>query len=403
MTAGAHPSVDPAASVSLWLGAVMALAVLCLQVVPVLAPSIAADAALAPAFVGAYGGGLWAAALIGTAATPALLARFGAWSLAQACLWLCAAGVVAVTCVGDGGHTAWLVLAALLIGLGHGLEGPVASHLLAARVPVPRRPLWFSIKQAGVQVGAVVASLSLPVLATQFGWRAAGACAAVAAAALALLLMAARKAHPVPVAAPWSGNPWSALQALERMPVLRWLSLAAAAFGAVQICLNSFFVTFAVRELGATLVTAGAWLAAAQLGGLVGRVFWGWCGNRMPAVMPLLLALGVGMALCAALLGLLGTRLPEPLLWPLLVAFGLTASGWNGIFLSEVARQVPASQAGTATAAVLLVMTGGLVAGPLVFSALAASLSFAAAFTAWGALGTLGVAALLQARRARRD
>lgn len=393
-----RPAVDPAASVSLWLAAVMAMAVLCLQVVPVLAPRIAADAALPPAFVGAYGGGLWAAALIGTAAAPALLARFGAWSLAQTCLWLCVAGVLAAT----SGHAAGLVVAAVLIGLGHGLEGPMASHLLAARVPVPRRPLWFSVKQAGVQLGAMAASLSLPIVATQFGWRAAAWSAAGATGALALLLLWPRRAHPVPRAAAGSASRLAALAALHRLPVLRWLAIAAAAFGAVQICLNSFFVTFAVRERGATLVSAGAWLAAAQLGGLVGRVFWGWRGNRMPSVMPLLVALGSGMSLCAALLGLVGTRLPEPLLWPLLVAFGLTASGWNGIFLAEVARQVPASAAGTATAAAMMVMTVGLVTGPLVFSALAAAQSFAGAFVALGALGALGVAALARALRAAR-
>lgn len=390
------PARDPAASVSCWLAAVMALAVLCLQVVPVLAPRIAADTALPPTFIGAFSGGLWAAALLGTAAAPALLARFDAWHLARACLWLCAAGVLAVT----SGQPAALVLAAVLIGLGQGLEGPVASHLLAAHVPVPRRPLWFSVKQAGVQVGAVGASLSLPLVATQFGWRAAGACAVAATAAMALLLALPRRAHPVPRPAAGRGSPLAALATLGRMPVLRWLALAAAAFGAVQICLNSFFVTFAVQERGATLVAAGAWLAAAQLGGLVGRVFWGWRGNRMRSVMPLLLALGTGMSVCAALLGAFGTRLPEPLLWPLLVAFGLTASGWNGIFLAEVARQVPASEAGTATAAVLLVMTAGLVAGPLAFSAMAAARSFAGAYVAWGALGLLGVVALLQAHRA---
>lgn len=389
------PAVDPAASAALWLAAVMAMAVLCLQVVPVLAPAIAAEASLAPAFVGAYGAGLWAAAIFSTAAAPTLLARFSAWTLAQACLLLCIAGVLAAST----GHVAGLVLAAALIGLGHGLEGPIASHLLAAHVPVPRRPLWFSIKQAGVQVGAVGASLSLPIVATQLGWRAAAGLAAAATAMLALLLLRPARQLDLPRTAGGGGNPLAALAALHRMPTLRWLALAAAAFCAVQLCLNSFFVTYAVRERGATLVAAGAWLAAAQLGGLLGRVFWGWTGNRMRSVMPLLVALGSGMGVCAFVLGLAGTRMPEPLLWPLLAVFGLTASGWNGIFLAEVARQVPAAEAGTATAAVMVVMTLGLMTGPLVFSAVAASTSFAAAFAAWGGVAALGVGALLLAQR----
>jgi predicted MFS family arabinose efflux permease len=99
------------------------------------------------------------------------------------------------------------------------------------------------------------------------------------------------------------------------------------------------------------------------------------------------------MAACSLLLGLRGPQ------WLLLVVFGLSASGWNGIFLAEVARQVPPAQAGLATAAVLVMMTLGLVLGPLVFSAVAARCSFATAFAAWGGVGLLGVAALLQARR----
>ncbi len=72
---------DPARAVSLWLAGVMALAVMCLQVVPVLAPEIAGAAGLASTFVGPFNAGVWAAALVGTMAAPLLLARFDAWTL----------------------------------------------------------------------------------------------------------------------------------------------------------------------------------------------------------------------------------------------------------------------------------------------------------------------------------
>ena len=100
------------------------------------------------------------------------------------------------------GHVAGLALGAVLIGLGHGLEGPMASHLLATHVAPQRRALWFSVKQTGVQVGAVAASFSLPVLAALTGgWRAAAfVVALLALAAVALLALPARK-HAVPLAA----------------------------------------------------------------------------------------------------------------------------------------------------------------------------------------------------------
>lgn len=381
-------AADPARSVSLWLAGVMALAVLALQVVPVLAPAIAEAMGLPPAFVGAWSALVWAAALVGTLWAPVLLARQGAWALAQACLVSCAAGAALAAL----GHPAGLLLAALAIGLGHGLEGPTASHLLAAHVSAPRRALWFSIKQTGVQIGAVVGSFTLPVLALAWGWRAAALAVAGAALVFALLLQAPARAYAVPHAPSRADGAFGALAALRDQPVLRWMALAAACFGAIQIALNGFFVTYAVREREASLVQAGAWLGAAQIGGLVGRVGWGWLAGRIGRITPLVITLGFVMSACALWLGLAGPA------WWLLVAFGLSASGWNGIFLAEVAQQVPPQQAGTATAAVMGVMTLGLVAGPLVFSALGAWASFATAFVVWAGVALAGSAALWRAQ-----
>jgi MFS family permease len=379
--------VDAARAASLWLGGVMTLAVVAAQVVPVLAPAIAQAAGLSPAFVGAWSAALWAAALVATVAAPGLLARHDAWWLARGCLLLCVAGVACAA----SGNAAGLFVGAVLIGLGHGLEGPMASHLLATHVAPARRALWFSVKQTGVQVGAMAASLLLPVLALAQGWRAAAVavCVLVLGFALALRGPAARLA--VPRAAP-AGGPLGALAALQHTPVLRLLALAAACFGAVQVVLNGFLVTWAVTERGVSLVQAGAWLGAAQAGGLVGRPLWGWLAGRLGHIQPLLLALGLVMAGCAAAVGL-GVSA-----WPLLVLFGLSASGWNGIFLAEVARQVPPAEAGTATAAVMVVMVLGLVTGPLVFAAVGAAASFGTAYGVCSGVALTGCVALGRAR-----
>lgn len=384
--------VDAARSVSLWLAGVMALAVLAMQAVPVLAPAIASAAGLPPAFVGAWTAAAWGAALAGTLAAPALLARRSAWHVAQACLLLCLLGLLAVTT----GHTAGLVLGVLLIGAAQGLEGPMASHLLAAYVPPARRPLWFSVKQTGVQVGAVAASFVLPAVAVLAGWRVATALAALAVGGLLLALQVPGRhwaVNRVQAARPGRGT----FTLLREHRALRWLALAAAAFGATQIVLNGFFVTYAVAERGASLVAAGAWLGAAQAGGLVGRLFWGWLAARLGTIVPLLAVLGLAMSACSLWLGRYGPG------WWLLPLFGLSASGWNGIFLAEVAHRVPPEEAGTATAAVLVLLTAGLVAGPLLFSALGAATSFGHAFTWWAGVGLLGTAALWQAQRATRS
>lgn len=392
----AHPS--SAAAVSLWSGGVLALAALSLQVVPVLAPAVAASTGAPPAFVGTYMAGLWLAAVVGTAGAPRWIGRHGGWPVSQACLACCAAGLAAVAT----GHPAGLVLGAVAIGFAQGLEGPTASHLLAAHVPVPRRPLWFSVKQTGVQVGAVAASVTLPLLATLAGWQAAALAAAGLVAASAAALVHARRRYPDQPARRAMAPRAGALSRLRTTPALRWLAATAACFGAIQVCLNGFFVTWGVSERGASLVQAGALLAAAQAGGLVGRLLWGWVGTRSGRTPAVLVGLGMAMSVCTCLLGAFGDDWPVALLAALLVVFGLTASGWNGLLLAEVAGRVPPDEAGDATAAVLILMTLALVTAPLVFSAIATAFGFGAAFMAWTGVGLVGVVAMLRACAAMR-
>lgn len=398
---GIRAPLPPAATSSLWLAGVMALAVLALQCVPVLAPAIAAEHGLSSGFVGLYNGAVWAAAIPGTLLAPWGIARWGAWRVTQACLAACALGLLATLGAGLLPPGLALLLGALLIGLGQGLEAPAATQVLVRYVPAASRPLWFSVKQSGVQAGAFAASLALPLIATAAGWRwAAGVAAMLVVAGLAALARPRRTLAVPPDAASASTGAAPALGAvalLRASPPLAWLALAAAMFGAVQLTLNGFFVTLAVQARGATLVEAGAWLGAAQAGGWVGRLGWGWIASRHVAPLRLLSALALVMAACAAAVGLGIARLPAAALWPLVVVYGLSASGWNGVFLAEVARRGPPEAAGRATAAVLVVMTCGLVGGPLIVAALAAAIGWGPAVASTAGAALIGAAALRRA------
>jgi hypothetical protein len=53
--------------------------------------------------------------------------------------------------------------------------------------------------------------------------------------------------------------------------------------------------------------------------------------------------------------------------------FGMTAIGWNGVQLAEVARHSPRGQAGAVTGASGFITFAGVVVGPPLFALLAAS------------------------------
>jgi MFS family permease len=390
------PAAAAAASaplaLALWLNGVMLVVSLAMLAVPILAPLLLADLALPVESIGVYTGSLWAVALVGSLSAGALIGRFGAWRIAQLTLLLCALGLVC----GATGTIAGLALAALLIGMGNGLETPGASQLLARGVAPARRPFYFSLKQTGVQIGGLAGALLLPALATLLGWRASLLVLASLGIGLAALLALQRRRF-VNIDRIEQGTRLRFTAALGyawRQPVLRRLALAAAGFGATQICLNSFLVTYAVQERHATLAQAGLMLAAAQSGGLVGRILWGWVAARGQRATVVLRGLGIGMSMAAAVLGAMGAQMAAVLLLPLAFCFGLTASGWNGVLLAEVAHHVPTEHVAAATGAVLVIMTVGLMLAPPVFALLGAARDFGTAFMGLSALAMLGAACL---------
>ena len=90
-----------------------------------------------------------------------------------------------------------------------------------------------------------------------------------------------------------------------------------------------------------------------------------------------------------------------PLVVAILVVFGASGIGWNGVYLAEVARRAPPGQAGVATGGTLTFTFMGVVLGPPVFGLLSDAFgSYQAGFAAL--VGVAVVALLLLAWVARR-
>ena len=382
---------DASLPVSLWLGGVLVGASLTLVGVAALAPKILDALGLPPTAIGLFSSVVWGSAIVASSVGGPLVARWGAWSVSRVCPLLCAVGVLAVAA----GEPMLFWLGAVLIGLGQGIETPPSSQLLGHHVAPGRRPLWFSLKQSGVQVGAVLASVALPAIALAFGWRVALLAVVAALVALAASLGRPARRYPAPDPPRGSGTGLRMLvdwwRPLSRRPGLMRLSLAAACFGATQVCLNSFVVTWGVRERGLDLAAAG-WLAAtAQGAGLLARPLWGWVAARAGDARVVLRGLGLTMAGCGLLLGLFGTSWPMALLAPLAACYGLSASGWNGVFLAEVATRSAPDEIASTSAAAMVPLFGGLVAGPLAFAAAGGAAGLSAGFVVMAAVSLAGV------------
>jgi len=354
--------------VTLAIQAMVSLAMLALPVMAtVVAQALGVPATLAGVFV-ALG---YVGAIISSLASGSAVARYGAIRVSQAGLLLCAAGLL--VCMVP--SPAAMAAGALLIGLGYGPITPASSHLLALTTPVHRMSLVFSVKQTGVPLGGMLAGAIVPGLVLLSGWQA--ALLAVAAANL----LCAVASQPLRAALDADRRPereltfGSLLQPLHLVLSLRPLARLAAfsfVFSAVQLSLSTYLVTYLHEALAYGLVTAGLALSVAQIGGIVGRIAWGYVSDRWLGARRVLALLAGLMTLCTLGTALLGAQVPLVLVFALLAVFGASAVGWNGVYLAEVARQAPPGMASTATGGTLAVTFFGVVLGPALFGGLAA-------------------------------
>ena len=385
-------SILPPLSAMMLVQSMTAMAVV---TVPVLTPEIAAALAIDTATVGFYQSTAFIGAAFLTLMSGSLVLRHGGVRINQASVVLSAAGVaLAVT-----GSIPFVALGAVLAGMGYGLATPGASHVLARITPPERRGLVFSVKQSAVTLGGLVAGVLFPPVAERFGWEWAIvlSCCMVMSAVLIIQPLRARldddrnPAHRVRINAPGQS-----VRLVLATPRLRPIALVAFSFGAMQLSLFAFLVTYLVERVGLDLVTAGLMFSVMQGAGFVGRVGWGWVTDRRIGARPLLAVLGVGtMASTAAAMAFTDA-------WPIAglaagcAALGLTAVGWNGIYLAEVARAVPIDKVGPATGGIMMFTFVGVVTGPTAFGAIVATTgSYAAAFIAIDILVLATVLALV--------
>ena len=382
-----------------------------LMAVPVLIPVELGPPRLTPAGMGLYVLCAYAGAVLGSLSAGALVDRWGAIRTSQWALLLSAAGLVLAALVPDA-----LMLAAVLLGMGYGPITPASSHVLIQTTPAKRLNLVFSIKQTGVPLGVALSGFCIPPLAIT-GWMwtlliLALACVLVAASAWPIQAgLDAQTSQRINPAAPAGLSLRFLLrQLLEPLAVifkhkkLRSLAAVSFVFSGIQISFTSYLVSFLTTGLAMTALAAGSLLALSQMGGVLGRIVWGYLSDHFIRPLSMLALLSLVMALAALATGGLALwpgAMSSLMLAALMFVFGASASGWNGVFLAEVARQAPPGAVGKATSGTLACTFVGVMVGAPLFGLIASSRGgFSMAF-GMQALLALGVALMLFAFRAR--
>jgi len=372
----------------------------------VLAPEIGRDLDVAPKLVGVFVGLMYAGAMSASLVCGGIIERYGAIRVSQVCVLLCAGGLSLVAAVAalPGFLLAALAAAPVVIGLGYGPITPASSQILARTTPPSRMALTFSIKQTGVPAGAALAGALLPVVALSIGWHAAFALIAALGIAIAIAAQTVRAgfdAGRIRGQALSVAGVVAPLIRVLRTPALLELALSGFVYAALQVCLMSFLVIYLTETLGYSLVAAGLALTTANLGGIVGRILWGAVADLYVSPRALLGLIGVAAGACAWSAAMFDAGWPIGAILAVCVVFGMTAIGWNGVQLAEVARHAPAGQEGTITGAANFVTFAGVLVGPPVFAAIAALTNgYRVGFAVFGGLSLLcGLALLIKNRQ----
>ena len=380
---------------------IQAMVAMALLSLPVVAPVVAQTLQVSPALVGLYVSVTYAGAMVSTLMGGATVARMGAIRVSQWGLVLCALGLFLCA-------VPWLpamVLGAVLIGLGYGPITPASSHLLARTTPKHQMSLVFSIKQTGVPLGSMLAGAVVPPLALLGNWQ----LSLVAVAAVCLLcawVSQSLRAELDSDRQPDTRIRWGSLIEPIRLVLAHrsLLTMASCSFmySMVQLSLTTYLVTFLHDDLSYGLVAAGLALSVTQLGGIGGRVVWGYVADRWLGARRMLLLLASMMALGALASAFLTTDTPQAVVIAILVGFGASAIGWNGVYLAEVARRAPPGMASMATGGTLAFTFLGVVVGPPMFGALSGLFgTYRAGFVGLMVMASISGTVLYWTQRAR--
>ncbi|MCG2591504.1 MFS transporter [Ramlibacter sp. XY19] len=351
--------------------AIQAMVAMAMLTLPAMAPKVAAEVGISATYIGLYIAVAYAGAMSASLASGAAVARYGPIRVSQISLVLCAAGLALCAVP----FVPVIALGALLVGIGYGPVTPASSHLLARTTPAHRMSLVFSVKQTGVPLGGALAGAIVPGLQLLTGWQLAllaVAAANIACAVVAQSLRAEFDADRDPARRLTLGNIFEPVKLVLSDAKLRMLAGCSFVFSIAQLSLTTYLVTYLTDSLAYGLVAAGFVLALSQVGAVIGRVLWGYVADRWFGARRMLASLAGVMALSAIATALLQPAMPAVIVIAVLLVFGASAIGWNGVYLAEVARQAPAGMAGLATGGTLAITFLGVVLGPPLFGAVSA-------------------------------
>lgn len=237
----------------------------------------------------------------------------------------------------------YLVLVLLfLLGIGYGGITPVTNRGIMEHFPISNRGTAMGIKQTGVPLGITLAALVLPYIAASYGWKISLLCISIILFGLTITHFRYYHDQQVLIKRSPKYQMMNNLKLIISNKKLVKLSAVIIFFIWIQLSMATYLVIYLVEDIQKSLVFASISLAFLQIGGILGRVGWGYISDhffdrKRGGVLALI---GILSGIMLGILGFLDSRAIEVFILFLALCLGITTQGWNGIFvimMSEIA------------------------------------------------------------------
>lgn len=342
--------------------------------IPVLAPAIVLSMGMQPEAVGLIGGLMGFGAVWFFAANRVITPVLGPLRA----LWIaCALAGVGVAMILTG-LMAFVFIGVIAVGFAYAISAPAGSQILSQHTP---KALWgtiFSIRQSGVPIGGAFAGLVGAGLAEAHGWRVGMVALVVVPVICGVLLLLAPERfrggtngeafRAKPIFDP--RNARRPFRTLREFPALRPVTIASLGFAIGQGTFFSFLTTFLTDSIGLSLALAGLLYSIAQVASFAGRIAAGVVADAIGSTRLMLMAMAVASSLALVMIAWIDPGWPKGWLYLCAVIAGISTATWNGLFLAEIAKLVPAERVSEATASSTFFTFVAYMLAPPLFGAL---------------------------------
>jgi MFS family permease len=282
----------------------------------------------------------------------------------------------------------WLLAWLLMYGIGYAAVTPAGSHAIIFFFKREDRGLAMGVRQCGIPIAGVIASLLLPAIAAHVQYRGALAAAGVitlcACSAASLLYREPAELHGERVSI---RTMFAEMLHIAREARLILLTLTSMILICGQFALMGFLTLTCVHAARYGIALSVGLFTLSQVAAIAGRLGWGWLSDHLfggSRMLPLAVVCAL-VALIALGVSQIDPATPHWLVAALAMGLGFTAEGWLGVAVIGFAEIGGEEHSGSALGVGLTWTLLAAALMPTLFGALIEAEGFSAAWR-WLAL-----------------